>query len=99
MLLERSDVRPTLSDHENTTPLSLALIKGHRGVARILLQRADRHSDKTIRGGKTSFPPPARPVDEFFVEMPSRSHDTNTHISDFKGQLQLPPPRNMSRRS
>ena len=91
VLLERSYVRPTLSDHENTTPLSLVLIKGHRGVARILLERADRHSDKTTRGGQTSFPPPARPVDEFFVEMSSRSHDTNTHIPDFKGQLQLPP--------
>jgi len=86
ILLERG--MSALLDHQNQSPLSLALPKGPPRVARILLERPDLDSNKASHGDYPSFSLPAQPRDESVVGMQPKSDDPNT---DFNSQPQLLP--------
>ncbi|KAA8901722.1 hypothetical protein FN846DRAFT_956834 [Sphaerosporella brunnea] len=49
LLLEREDVDVNLQDEEGRTPLSRAKMEGHRGVAKLLSERASTAPDHTTR--------------------------------------------------
>jgi len=90
VLLRQSDIRPSIRENENQTPLSLALPEGHAGVARILLGLGDINSQEAGNDGQASLLPSARPADEL-VEMQFSSHDPNTNTANFNTQPRLIP--------
>jgi len=54
ILLQRSDIHTAIPDNQNQTPLSLALSKGHHGVAKILREWDNANSDPVDCSGRSS---------------------------------------------
>ena len=89
MLLERHDVRTTLLDHNNQTPLSLALIREYDVVVRILPGNSNSHT--TDHGGQTSLSSSAGHGDGGAVGLEPQSHDPNTNLIDSNSHPPSPP--------
>ena len=87
LLIERNRIQTTMPDHISQTPQSLALPELRYGVVRIPPEQNTANCAQADSGGQISFSPSSMPQNECVAEMQFRSHDPNTDMTDFSGQL------------